>query len=150
MERITAKMFAEAAHDSQMYGENPYTQHLTDVVMNVRVEIRSMGIQGKSFSTDVVQILMDSAYLHDVVEDTDTSLETIRTLFGEQVAEVVDLLTKRKCLSYKKYIDNIKQNEYALLVKIADTRANLAQSYYDNNEKRIAKYAKQLALLEDI
>ena len=109
-----------------------------------------MGIQGKSFSTDVVQILMDSAYLHDVVEDTDTSLETIRTLFGEQVAEVVDLLTKRKCLSYKKYIDNIKQNEYALLVKIADTRANLAQSYYDNNEKRIAKYAKQLALLEDI
>ena len=150
MERITAKMFAEAAHGGQMYGENPYTQHLTDVVMNVRVEIRSMGIQGKSFSTDVVQILMDSAYLHDVVEDTDTSLETIRTLFGEQVAEVVDLLTKRKGLSYKKYIDNIKQNEYALLVKIADTRANLAQSYYDNNEKRIAKYAKQLALLEDM
>ena len=151
MERITAKMFAEAAHGGQMYGENPYTQHLTDVVMNVRAEISSrQHLQQQPFTEDVVRVLIDSAWLHDVVEDTDVSLETIRTLFGEQVAEVVDLLTKKKGLSYKKYIDNIKQNEYALLVKIADTRANLAQSYYDNNEKRIAKYAKQLALLEDV
>ena len=151
MERITARMFAEAAHDGQMYGDDPYTQHLTDVVMNVRAEISSrQHLQKQPFTEEVVRVLIDSAWLHDVVEDTDFSLETIHTVFGEQVAEVVDLLTKKKGLSYKKYIDNIKQNEYARLVKIADTKSNLAQSFYDNNQKRVLKYAKQLVILENV
>ena len=150
MECMTSKMFAAVAHEGQMYGKNPYTQHLTDVVSNVECEVLSHQFYGSPFSTEAVRVLVDSAWLHDVVEDTDVSLETIRTLFGEQVADVVDLLTKKKGLSYKKYIDNIKQNEYARLVKIADTKSNLAQSFYDNNQKRVLKYAKQLELLEDM
>ena len=35
-----------------------------------------------------------SAFLHDVVEDTDTSIETIEEMFGSDVAKIVDSLTK--------------------------------------------------------
>ena len=50
-------------------------------------------------------------------------------------------------MNYEKYIQNIKDNNLACLVKIADTRANLIQSTKDGDDKRIAKYTKQLRLL---
>ena len=75
-----------------------------------------------------------SAFLHDVVEDTDFSVEDIRSRFGDDVAFLVDTVTKRKKDSYEhsKQIDNYRQilesvhyDIRALLIKLADRLHNM-------------------------
>lgn len=75
-----------------------------------------------------IQIVI-SALLHDLIEDTDTSLENIRNNFGDIVAELVDLLTmNEKILDYKEqYItnfDRLKGNRSALIIRCADMLDN--------------------------
>ena len=75
-----------------------------------------------------------AAFLHDVVEDTPTTIEHIRELFGEDVAFLVSVVTKQKKQSYEmsKQIDNFKQmldslhNDIrAILIKLADRLHNM-------------------------
>jgi guanosine-3',5'-bis(diphosphate) 3'-pyrophosphohydrolase len=72
-----------------------------------------------------------TGYLHDVVEDTDTSIEDLRKLFAVDVCEGVMALTKDKRLTKAEQMQDslrrIRQasNEIAI-VKIADRIANLS------------------------
>ena len=75
-----------------------------------------------------------SAFLHDVVEDTDYTVEDIRERFGDDVAFLVDTVTKRKKKSYEhsKQVDNYRQilesvhyDIRALLIKLADRLHNM-------------------------
>lgn len=75
-----------------------------------------------------------AAFLHDVVEDTPTTVEDIERMFGEDVAHLVDVVTKKKKAEYKtsKQVDNYEQlldsvhwDIRALLVKIADRLHNM-------------------------
>ncbi|MCQ2269213.1 MAG: HD domain-containing protein [Bacteroidaceae bacterium] len=75
-----------------------------------------------------------AAFLHDVVEDTDYTVEDIEERFGEDVAFLVDTVTKKKQDKYKlsKQMDNYKQlldslnyDIRALMVKIADRLHNM-------------------------
>ncbi len=84
------------------------------------------------------------ALLHDTVEDTDTTLEEIKNIFGEEVMVVVEALTHRKGESYEDYISRVKQNEIATAVKIADISDNLADS---PSAHAIEKSAKALDFL---
>lgn len=75
-----------------------------------------------------------AAFLHDVVEDTDYGIEDIRTRFGEDVAFLVDVVTKKGGHDYElsKQLDNYKQilnslqyDIRAVLVKLADRLHNM-------------------------
>lgn len=75
-----------------------------------------------------------AAFLHDVVEDTNYTIEDIRSRFGDEVAQLVRVLTKqkKKTYEYSKQVDNYRQMleslEYdvrALLVKLADRLHNM-------------------------
>ena len=75
-----------------------------------------------------------SAFLHDVVEDTSYTVEDIRERFGDDVAFLVDTVTKRKKDSYEhsKQVDNYRQilesvhfDIRALLIKLADRLHNM-------------------------
>ncbi len=75
-----------------------------------------------------------TAFLHDVVEDTDYTLEDIRLRFGDDVAFLVDVVTKKKKDHYDttKQVDNYRQllnslhyDIRALMVKIADRLHNM-------------------------
>ncbi len=75
-----------------------------------------------------------SAFLHDVVEDTPYTVEDIRSRFGDDVAFIVDAVTKRKKEKYEntKQVDNYKQildsvhyDIRALLVKLSDRLHNM-------------------------
>lgn len=129
-----AREFAIQYHGDQKYGDKPYVYHLDKVASYVG---------NAHFKVQVV------AYLHDVLEDTDCDYETVAFNFGEDVAYAVELLTKFPDYEYNAYISDIKTNGMAHAVKIADTKANLAQSVLDGNKGRIVKYAKQLVLLEN-
>lgn len=66
------------------------------------------------------------ALLHDVVEDTDITLDNLKEKgFPDEVVEAVDLLTKKDNIEYAEYIRNIADNEIALDVKIADLMHNM-------------------------
>lgn len=75
-----------------------------------------------------------TAFLHDVVEDTAYTTENIRERFGDQVAFLVDVVTKKKKAKYNtsKQVDNYQQlldsvhyDIRALMVKIADRLHNM-------------------------
>ena len=75
-----------------------------------------------------------AAFLHDVVEDTSFTLEDIRARFGDDVAFLVDVVTKRKKHNYEhtKQVDNYRQilesvhfDIRALLVKLSDRLHNM-------------------------
>jgi GTP pyrophosphokinase len=75
-----------------------------------------------------------AAFLHDVVEDTDHTIEDIQERFGEDVAKLVDAVTKRKKANYEysKQVDNYRQilesvhyDVRALLIKLTDRLHNM-------------------------
>jgi (p)ppGpp synthase/HD superfamily hydrolase len=69
---------------------------------------------------------MIAAVLHDVVEDTDWTIEQLEAEeFDEEVITAVKLLTHNKKIPYNKYIEAIKINKIALKVKLADLEDNL-------------------------
>ena len=75
-----------------------------------------------------------TAFLHDVVEDTDYTIEQIRERFVDDVARLVGAVTKQKKAKYQhsKQVDNFRQilesvsfDIHALLVKLADRLHNM-------------------------
>ena len=69
------------------------------------------------------------AYLHDVLEDsTITTKECLAATFGQEVADAVDAITRRKDERYFDYIERCRQNSIARLVKIEDIKHNLDKS----------------------
>ncbi len=68
------------------------------------------------------------ALLHDVLEDTRATEDTIRNLFGDEVAEAVVFLTRRREESYMDFIRRASQNEIAKKVKMVDLEHNMDAS----------------------
>ena len=65
------------------------------------------------------------AYLHDVIEDTSlTLLDLKKEGFSKNIVEAVDILTKKKGQDYQSYLNLVKKNELARVVKLADLRHN--------------------------
>ena len=69
-----------------------------------------------------------AALLHDVVEDTEVTLEDLRKDFPEEVVEAVRLLTHEDGIPDVEYLTSIKANPIALKVKLADNAHNADQS----------------------
>lgn len=64
------------------------------------------------------------ALLHDVLEDTDVTMDELREQFPAPVLEALDLLTHRPEQDYFEYVRAIKQNPLAVKVKLADLDHN--------------------------
>lgn len=124
MEKIKeAFILARNAHANQKRktGE-PYILHPI-AVANIAAEELGLG------ANPVI-----AAFLHDVVEDTDYTIEDIRDRFGEDVAFLVEVVTKKVKdeYEYSKQVDNFRQMLLAIqqdirpvLVKLADRLHNM-------------------------
>ncbi len=67
-----------------------------------------------------------AALLHDVVEDTDWTLEALREKgLPESVVEAVDCLTRRDDETYEDFVVRCKPNPIARQVKLADIQDNM-------------------------
>lgn len=67
------------------------------------------------------------AWLHDVLEDSDLGFsDLVNKGIPYHLAQAVDSLTREKDQNYKDYILQVKENEIATKVKIADLKHNLS------------------------
>lgn len=92
------------------------------------------------------------ALLHDVVEDTDTTIEDLAEMgFSDQVLKALQLLTHQKTVDYFEYIKTISANEIATKVKIADLTHNSdltrLNAITEKDKDRVAKYKECLDYL---
>ncbi|MCI6610337.1 MAG: bifunctional (p)ppGpp synthetase/guanosine-3',5'-bis(diphosphate) 3'-pyrophosphohydrolase [Ezakiella sp.] len=88
-----------------------------------------------------------SGLLHDVIEDTKYTHEDLKNIFGDNIADIVEGVTKIKNLNYKKQdeaqAENIRKMVLAMsndirvvIVKLADRLHNLRTLEYMTDEKR--------------
>ena len=92
-------------------------------------------------------------FLHDVVEDSDTTLDNLRTYgYSDEVIDALALLTHdKKAISYNDYIFNIgfSNNDLAINVKINDLKHNIARGKAGHHRTLVKKHEDALAALLD-
>ncbi|MCX6241625.1 MAG: RelA/SpoT family protein [Bacteroidetes bacterium] len=122
--RKAFRLALEAHRDMRRKSGEPYIFHPLGVA-TICVEEIGLG------TTSVV-----CALLHDVVEDTEYSLEDIRGLFGEKVASIIDALTKIKGIfdqsttsihaeNFKRLLLTLSDDVRVILIKLADRLHNM-------------------------
>ena len=117
--------FAKSAHKGikRRSGE-PYIMHPLAVA---RIVVREIGLGSTSIC---------SALLHDVVEDTDYTVEDIENIFGAKIAQIVDGLTKisggvfaerasEQAENFRKLLITMSEDIRVILIKIADRLHNM-------------------------
>lgn len=67
---------------------------------------------------------------HDLLEDTDITYDDILAITNENIANCVMLVTKEKGYNMEDYIERIRKNEMARMVKLADRIQNLSELKY--------------------
>jgi guanosine-3',5'-bis(diphosphate) 3'-pyrophosphohydrolase len=128
-----AYRFAAEKHAAQRYGNAPYSVHLEAV----RAVLRDAG-----FADD--HPLAIAAWLHDTIEDTETTREEVESRFGEEVANLVWAVTgvgqNRKDRNAHAYA-KIRVTPNAATLKLADRIANVEASA--NVPDKLAMYRKE-------
>ena len=141
-----AYVFAMKNHGAQLRASgDPYYSHPVEVA----------GILTK-FKLDSASII--AGLLHDTVEDTDTTVEEVKNLFGEQVAQLVDGLTKlamieqksadkKQAENFRKLLLAMSEDIRVLLIKLADRLHNMRTSFFEKTRKTDAHCQRNLGHL---
>ena len=140
---VRAFTFAAAAHEGQQRrsGE-PFIMHpvgVATICAGLRLDEQTIA----------------AALLHDVVEDTGTELSTVRDEFGEEIAALVDGVTKltrvqfqsreqAEAENYRKMVVAMAADVRVILVKLADRLHNLRTIEYLGRQKQVQKAKEAL------
>lgn len=144
--RYATKAHAEAGQ-RRKYTDEPYIVHPAAVVELVR-------------SITDNESMLAAAWLHDTVEDTPSTLQDIANYFGEEVAELVEMLTDCKSLKAKNravrkvahFRHTAQASAEAQTIKLADIIDNTrAIIHFDPHFARVYLIEKrvQIALLKE-
>ena len=135
-----AYRFAKEAHQGvlRQSGE-PYILHPIAVA---RIACKEIGLGSTSIC---------AALLHDVVEDTEYTIEDIENLFGKKIAQLVDGLTKiaggifgdkasEQAENFRKLLITMSEDIRVVLIKMADRLHNMRtlSSLYKGKQHKIA------------
>ncbi len=137
-----AYVYAMRMHGSQTRASgDPYYAHPIEVA-GILTEYR----------LDTATIV--TALLHDVIEDTPVTKEEIAQLFGEEIAELVEGVTKlsklelqaehtRQAENLRKFILAISKDVRVLLVKLADRLHNMRTLHFIKNQAKRERIARE-------
>ena len=90
---------------------------------------------------------MMAGFLHDVVEDSDVTLEDLTKWgFSQEVVTAVDLLTHRDDVSYKDYLIRLtcSLNLDAIAVKVNDLKHNIERGKAGGHTRSVKKHQEAL------
>ncbi|MGF7235899.1 MAG: HD domain-containing protein, partial [Frankia sp.] len=144
-----AVALATRYHDGQLdkAGEE-YIGHPLRVMSTVAATAPLAGID--------VQAAQIAAALHDVVEDTDLTLDDLRALgYGDDVVAAVDALSKRPGEKIENYLARVAADDLATIVKRADIADNsdpvrLGRLPAERAEAYAERYRGRVRLLNDL
>jgi len=135
MIRIAFEMAVEAHKTMRRKSGEPYVLHPLAVAM-ICVEEIGLGVRSTI-----------CALLHDTVEDTDISLEDVQREFGEEIAKIVDGLTKisnvldtntsQQAENFKKILLTLTDDPRVILIKLADRLHNMRTLDSMKREKQL-------------
>lgn len=128
----TALYLVSMKHAEQVdKGGHPYALHLMRVA---------------SVQPTIVGVIV--GWLHDIVEDTDVTLDDLRDAgLDENVVRAVDAMSRREKESVSAYIGRVMSNPIAIHVKLADLRDNIRPERLDEvGEKEARMLQLQTAL----
>lgn len=146
---IEAYKFAKRAHSGQCrYSGEPYIMHPV-AVAKILFEL------GMDYESLV------AALLHDTVEDTEIGLENLTELFGEDVASLVDGVTKlgkvpletweeRQAENIRKMFIAMSQDIRVVIIKLADRLHNMRTLEFMRDQKRRDKAQETLEIYAPI
>lgn len=142
------EMAKEAHKDQQRFSGEPYIMHPVAVA---RI-LFDLGMDYESIA---------AAILHDVVEDTDITLEILAERFNEDIANLVNGVTKLGKVQYKsskeRQAENVRKMFIAMshdirviIIKLADRLHNMRTLEYMREDKQIAKSLETLEIYAPI
>ncbi len=132
---VRAYRYSDAAHAGQVrHSGEPYVSHCVEVARILA-----------DLQLDTATVT--SGLLHDIVEDTDITVEDIEREFGAEIAQIVDGLTKianlplssreeRQVENYRKLLLSIAKDARVILIKLADRLHNMRTLDWLAPEKR--------------
>lgn len=132
---ISATAFAQSYHKGQLYGSQDY------------FEKHVCGVADMLIASGASELEVVVGLLHDVVEDTTAELVDIKTMFGVDVANSVDAITKRDGESTIEYLERCALDDVACKVKMFDSLFNLSESQKSGDMRRIFKYLRNINVL---
>ena len=120
--------------------------------LNVAWILTDVNADGKAIS---------AALLHDTIEDSDSSYEEIKNLFGEEVALIVDGVTKINKLNFnsdseqmaanqRKILVGLSSDVRVIIVKLADRLHNMRTLYVLSEAKQKRKAKETLEILTPV
>ena len=135
-----ANSLAQHFHSGQKYGEYDYFEyHLRGVV----------GLLSEVSLSPVKEDMIVIALLHDILEDTSCTYETLENIFGVTVADTVSILTKVDGEPIEQYLFGVCSNSTTRMVKFADSLFNYKECVKCGDLKRAEKYKHNLEVLHD-
>ena len=144
-----AYFIAKKAHEGQFrFSGEPYIIH----PVSVAIILYKLGMDGES---------MAAALLHDVVEDTDMTKENIQEEFGEDVANLVEGVTKlgkvpiftkeeQQAENVRKMLMAMSQDIRVIIIKLADRIHNMRTLSFMRPDKRREKAQETLEIYAPI
>jgi (p)ppGpp synthase/HD superfamily hydrolase len=135
---------AQKAHEGQKcmfdyYGRKDFYYEHPHKVMNL--------VRKSEPDSDRIKYAM-VGILHDVIEDSDYTLDDLRKeSIPEDIITAVDLLTHKKGITYSDYLIPLKENELSRRVKMADMLINASFFFRKNHESKMKKYIDGIKFL---
>ncbi len=135
--------FAAAAHEGQQrHSGSDFIEHPVGAA-RICAELR------------LDEQTLAAALLHDVVEDTETTIEDVRAEFGDEVARLVEGVTKltriqfqsreqAEAENYRKMVVAMSEDVRVILIKLADRLHNMRTIEYLGKQKQIQKAKETL------
>ena len=135
---LLARHLSRHFHKDQKYGEHDYFDyHILGV-------LKTLYRVSKEHPTEEMAVV---ALLHDVLEDTECTWDTIRNIFGCDTDDYVYYLSYAEEYDKDQYLKDISIYPVTRIVKYADSMFNYNECIKDGNHKRAKKYKHNLDVL---